>query len=142
MNADLIVLADMANIDAGGKLNIIGEFNTVRARQIPSDPLRVVLVARIVAESSEGVDHDIQIVIVDQDGNELSRLPKRKARFSRTMPGTSGDLRAQIVLWVEGLRFPSYGTFRFDVLVDDRYIGGRSLFVVQQQSDEQTEDKA
>lgn len=130
MRVDLVCIADMANIDAGGKLNIVGEFNTILAANLPSPPVNMTLVARITAASSEGNEHEITIVIVDQDGHELVRLPTQQIRFKPVLPGTSGDLRAQIVLGIKGARFPAHGPFRFDILVDGRVVGDRTLFVV------------
>jgi uncharacterized protein DUF6941 len=130
MQLDLAVLADMANIDGAGKLNIIGEFNMIPAVELPSPPLTMALVARIVAEASEGPQHRVAIALVDADGRELARIPDQVLQFGGAVPGTSGDLRAQLVVGIMGARFPAYGAYAFHVLVDGRYLGERVCYVV------------
>jgi len=128
---DFILTADMANIDAAGKFNIIGEFNAVGAQTLPSRPINMVIVARIVAAASESDTHDLEIALVDQDGKELARVPAQQIKFARSVPGSSADLRAQIVVGVQGLQFHSYGAFSFHVLIDGRFLGGPPIYELQ-----------
>jgi hypothetical protein len=125
MQVDFVLLCDMANVDGSGKLNMVGEFNAV-----PTPPLRLSLVTRIMAAASEGRDHRVGVAVVDADGNQLARLPDQAIQFSPVMPGTSGDLRAQLVIGMQGVRFPRLGTYSFHVLVDGRMLGDRELYVV------------
>lgn len=131
MRLDLLVFADVANVDRAGKFNIIGEFNLVQAPDLPSPPVNMSLVARVVAEASEGPRHALAIAIVDEDGKQLARTPEAELSFGAPAPGTTGDLRSQLVLGMINVRFPRYGTYEFQVLVDGRFVGSRDLYVVQ-----------
>jgi len=126
---DLVVLADMANIDGIGKLNIIGEFNAIGATTLPTQPINMALAVRIIASASEGQEHRVAIVLVDADGHELARIPDQTIQFGQVMPGTSGDLRAQFVVGIGRAQFPAYAAYSFHVLVDGRFIGERTLYV-------------
>lgn len=130
MTLDFILVADMANVDAAGKFNIVGEFNMIWARQLPSDPIPMAVAMRLIAAASEGPSHRISIAIVDQDGHQLARLPDVEIQFAPAVPGTSGDLRAQIVLGTGGARFPALGPYSFQVLVDGRFVGERTIWIV------------
>ena len=130
MNLDLIVVADMANVDAAGKFNIVGEFNLVYAPELPTPPLHVSLAMRLVAAASEGATHRVEIAVVDQDGKQLARTPPMEATFGDSVPGTTGDRRAQLVMAIGGARFRAFGSYSFQVVVDGRFIGGRTIYVV------------
>lgn len=130
MRLDLLVTADTANIDAAGKFNIIGEFNAIHATELPSPAMSLVVVMRIVAAASEGDAHKFSVVLVDQDGNETARVPDQELNFGKVVPGTSGDLRAQVIIGIQGARFPAYGPYQFQVLVDGRFIGDRTVYVL------------
>ena len=130
MRLDLIVLADLANVDAVGKFNIVGEFNAIYARELPTSPVNISLVARIVAESSEGEEHAISVALVDQDGKELARIPDQPLRFARAFPGSTGDLRALVIIGMRQVQFQAYGPFSFHVLVDGRFLGERTVYVL------------
>src|SRR5713226_2140878 len=126
MQLDLVVLADMANIDGGGKLNIIGEFNMIPAAELPSPAINMALVARIVAAGSEGQQHRVALALVDADGRELARIPDQVLQFGPVVPGTSGRLRSEIFIYIMGAQFPAYGSYRSHALVDGRYLGERT----------------
>jgi hypothetical protein len=130
MNLDLLVVADMANVDASGKFNIVGEFNLIFAAELPSPPVHLSLVTRLVAAASEGPTHRVEVAVVDQDGRQFARTPPMEATFGGSVPGTSGDFRAQLVMRINGARFPAYGPYSFQVLVDGRFVGGRTIYVV------------
>lgn len=130
MKLDLLLIADMANVDASGKFNIVGEFNMIRATSIPTQPINMVLVTRLVAAASEATEHEISVHLVDEDGQPVAKLEGAHATFARAIPGTSGDQRAQFVLGLNNIRFPKLGTFAFHVLVDGRFIDSRAFHVV------------
>lgn len=130
MKLDFILLADMANVDAAGKINIVGEFNMLISPQTPSPPVNMVLVMRIIAAASEGPSHRFSMAVVDQDGRQLARLPEQEVQFAPSVPGTSGDMRAQIIFGLGGVQLPRYGPYSFHVLVDGRFLGERTVYVV------------
>ncbi len=133
MRLDLLVFADMANVDRAGKFNIVGEFNLVFSQQLPTQPMAMSMVVRLVAEAPEGPDHQVAIAIVDEDGLQLARTPDVPMRFGAPVPGTTADLRAQIVLGMLGVSFSKFAPYSFQVLVDGRFVGERELYVAQAQ---------
>jgi hypothetical protein len=69
MEVSLAVLADYANVSREGKLNIMGIFDRVFARQLPGQfpPMQVVI--RLDAHYAEmGREHTIQVQLQDPDG--------------------------------------------------------------------------
>jgi hypothetical protein len=72
VDVNLAVLADYANVSREGKLNIMGIFDRIFARQLPGQfpPMQVVI--RLEAHYAEmGREHTIQIQLRDPDGETL-----------------------------------------------------------------------
>jgi hypothetical protein len=72
MEVSLAVLADYANVSREGKLNIMGIFDRIFARQLPGQfpPMQVVI--RLEAHFAEmGREHTIQIQLRDPDGETI-----------------------------------------------------------------------
>lgn len=72
VEVSLAVLADYANVSREGKLNIMGIFDRIFARQLPGQfpPMQVVI--RLEAHFAEmGREHTIQIQLRDPDGETI-----------------------------------------------------------------------
>jgi hypothetical protein len=72
MDVSLAVLADYANVSREGKLNIMGIFDRIFARQLPGQFPPMQLVIRIDARFSElGREHSMEIRLMDPDGEAI-----------------------------------------------------------------------
>ena len=72
MDVTFAVLADYANVSREGKLNVMGIFDRVFARQLPSRFPPMQLVVRLEAHPGElDAEHGIRIQLADPDGNAL-----------------------------------------------------------------------
>jgi hypothetical protein len=69
VDVSLAVLADYANVSREGKLNIMGIFDRVFARQLPGQFPPMQLVVRLEARFAElGRNHTMQVQLRDPDG--------------------------------------------------------------------------
>ena len=68
MEVGLAVLADAANVSREGKLNILGEFNTIFAGRFPVTWPKMNLVLKLEATVGEGSRHRLGIRVINQDG--------------------------------------------------------------------------
>ena len=71
MEVDLAVIADAANVSQEGKLNILGVFDTIWAREFPFRHATMVLVVRVRADFTEGGGHPLEVRLVDADGAQI-----------------------------------------------------------------------
>jgi hypothetical protein len=72
MDVSLAVLADYANVSREGKLNIMGIFDRIYARQLPGQFPPMQLVIRIDARYTElGREHSIEVRLLDPDGQAI-----------------------------------------------------------------------
>jgi hypothetical protein len=124
------LLADYVNVTREGKLNIIGEFDSLLAPRVPAVHPAFFLVARFAGHVSEGTDHDFTVEMRDEDGKSvLPKLPALKLPFRAQGPGR--PLRGQIVFQMGGIRFPHYGRFEFHLLIDGRFMATVTVNVVK-----------
>lgn len=72
MDVTFAVLADYANVSRDGKLNVMGIFDRVFARQLPSRFPPMQLVVRLEAAPSElEAEHTIRVQLSDPDGRAV-----------------------------------------------------------------------
>lgn len=72
MQVNFAVLADYANVSREGKLNIMGIFDRVFTRQLPSRFPPMQLVIRLEAEFAElDTEHAIRVQLADPEGEAL-----------------------------------------------------------------------
>jgi len=124
MELDFGLLADAATVDASGKLNVLGVFDRIQARDFPARHGRLSLVLRFSAGVGELGTHQVEIRLRGPSDRELLRLDGRL-----DLGGGSRETREGIkvphVLNLDGITFPEAGTYFFDILAD-----GRSLMSI------------
>lgn len=115
MEVPLALLADYANISREGKLNVMGVFNRISARQFPTVHPEMQLVFRLEAGPAErGQEKVIEIKLLDEDARLLQHLTGHL-----TVPTESPTLVVQMdqVIKFSGTTFEKPGSYRFDILV-------------------------
>jgi hypothetical protein len=119
MQCPLSALADAANVSAEGKLNILGEFDTLFS--LGGEPIvhpSMVFVAKLKVRAGELGEHSVQLRVVDEDMHLVRIVVAGKMNFVRlAMPGVEGAF--QLVIPVQLAEFPTFGSYKFQLLVDD-----------------------
>jgi hypothetical protein len=131
MKLDLGVICDFAYIGDGAKFYILGEFRIIYAKDFPATHARMSLALRIVGRKTEGLEHKLKLVLVDEDGNSILPTLEAKIKFGDPGPGAGGRIQAQVALELGGVKFLHEGDYRFDVFVDDRIAGDVQLQLVK-----------
>lgn len=91
MRLDLGLVADSANIDAQGKLYILGEFKYLWAQTFPTVHPSLALVIRLSAPLVEvrGMKAKLQLEAVDEDGSPLlPKSPEMEINFAPVGPAS------------------------------------------------------
>jgi hypothetical protein len=118
MRLTLGLLADAANVTADNKINILGEFNLIRAPEFPITLASLTLVFRLEAAGNETDEHSFHIRLLDEDGNLVRALVD--GQFTLGASNYEGvPRRVQGVLPIALATFERAGTYTFDVLVDN-----------------------
>jgi hypothetical protein len=116
MVVDVAVVADYANLAEGGKLNVMGMFDQIWAKEFPAAHAYMVLAYRLrVGYEDGGKQYRIEIKLVDEDGRQWG--------------GTSGIISVSEIaagerqvlsqiLSFPGLLFPRAGEYAFVLSID------------------------
>jgi len=130
MEIDFALLADAATVDASGKLNVLGVFDRIQAREFPARHGRISLVLRFSAGAAEAGSHTVEIRLRGPGDRELLRLDGRMELGAAPRPVPDGIKMPQ-VLNLDGITFPEPGRFTFEISVDGEPIHSVPLHLEQ-----------
>lgn len=118
MEVTLALLCDAANTTAEGKLNILGTFDRISAREFPMVHPAMSLVLRLSASPAEvGKSRDLAIRILDADGGQLGEIAGQIDIGESLTPGSTSQF--QLIFNLPNISFPSPGRYAFHILVSD-----------------------
>lgn len=128
MEVDLAVIADAANVSQEGKLNILGVFDTIWAREFPFRHGAMVFVVRVTASFSEEGSHQMEVRLNDADGVQLF---KAEGPLQVTGGAPGRPVRPHLIMGLSGITFRAPGDYSFEVMVDGRHLRSVPLYLVQ-----------
>lgn len=115
MEVEAFLLCDCAT-DQQGKLNILGAFDRLYARQIPAVHPACAVAVRLRFSKFEEGDHAIKINFIDADGNPAGPVIEKNIPVS--MPENDNSCIRNIILNIQGMRLNKTGEYRFDFALD------------------------
>jgi len=115
MNIEAFLLCDAAT-DQQGKLNVLGAFDNIWARQLPARHPACSIAARVRFDSIEEGSHTVRIQIIDQDGRNIG--PKLESSIDVRFAPNLDSMVTNFVLNIQGLEFKQYGKYRIDFAID------------------------
>jgi len=117
MNIEAFLLCDAAT-DQRGKLNILGAFDNIFAKKMPTMHPACAVAARIRFEKIEEGSHPIRIRIIDEDGKSIG--PKLEGNVNVRIGDDADSTATNIVLNIQRLKFEKYGQYRIDLAIDNQ----------------------
>jgi hypothetical protein len=118
MNVQIAVLCDAAT-DYGGKLNLLGTFDTIVAQQLPALHAQCSVALRIVFSRVEEGQHKVKMNFVDEDG----RLVMPSITFPPVevvLPPDTHFASRNLLINMQQLKFEKPGQYAIDIAVDGR----------------------
>ena len=115
MNIESFLLCDAAT-DQRGKLNVLGAFDNLFAKETPVRHRACSIAARIRFSKIEGGDHAVRIFIIDADGNSIG--PKLEGNIAVRIGDNTPAAVVNLILNVQNLEFKEYGQYQIDLAVD------------------------
>jgi hypothetical protein len=128
MNIEAFLLCDAAT-DQQGKLNVLGAFDNIYAKQVPAKHPACAVAARIRFERIEQGEHSIRIDIIDFDGKSIG--PKLDGKISVRVADNADSSVANIILNIQGLELKNFGQYRIDLAIDGRIEASLPLRMAQ-----------
>ena len=120
MNIEAFLLCDCAT-DQRGKLNVLGAFDSIYARKMPTVHPACTVAARIRFEKIEQGDHKVRIDVIDQDGRPI--VPRLNGNISVRAREDVGSSVVNLILNLQRLKFENYGEYRIDLAIDGKVEG-------------------
>ena len=118
MNIQLAVLCDAA-ADYGGKLSVLGAFDTIVTKKLPAVHPQCSIALRIVFEPQEDGAHQLKMNLVDEDGAAI--MPNIDIPIRVHMGEITSFLARNFVLNIQQLKFPKVGQYAFHVYWDGHH---------------------
>lgn len=128
MKTRIAVLADYASLSIEHKLNIMGIFTTISATQTPLVHPQMKLVTQFEFEVSETGQHEMRIILVDDDGRELFNIA---AMVNIQHPHDGRPVLMNQIFDLAHLAFPAFGDYEFRILLDGEIVTEAPLTIAQ-----------
>jgi hypothetical protein len=114
MDVQLAVLADAANISQDGKLNILGQFDTIFAAETPVVWPLMWFVAKVGISDADGTHHRFEIRVLDDDGQLIAPIAAFEGESGPSQ--IAGTLAGgNLVVGIRSAKFSEYGTYTFEL---------------------------
>jgi hypothetical protein len=128
MQVQVAALCDSA-ADYGGKLCMIGAFDTIGVRTFPATHPHCSIALRIVFHDQDQGKHQLRVTMIDEDGRNL--LPRLEPNLEVRMADNLFFATVNMVFNLQGLKFEKPGHYSIDVSVDDNIVARIPLQIVQ-----------
>ena len=131
MKVEIFTLCDAATLDAAGKLNILGSFDRLSAREEPIVHPQCTLAIKLRFERVEEGQKQIRIAFVDQDG--VSIMQSVEATTQVQFQNNDSSATVSLALNIQQLRLPRFDDYSIDLAIDGRQEASIPLSVRRQQ---------
>jgi len=128
MQVEVFSLCDAATVQ-GGKLNMLGAFDTIVAGTMPAVHPQCAVAVRIRFNALEGEKHGVSVKVIDADGAAL--IPAAEGTIALNFPKGQRSCSANLVLNVQGLKLQRYGEYSIDLAVDGKAMASAPLFILE-----------
>lgn len=113
MEIALAAIADSANVSREGKLNLLGVFDSIRTKTIPTTHPSMAFAFRVRFEHQDQQQrHRLEVRLIDMDGRPLFTGTAR-VEVGRIPPGQF--VHSSQVLQINNLEFQKAGRYRFRI---------------------------
>ena len=128
MQLEACLICDAAS-DYQGKLCVLGAFDTLAAPAAPVNQPHCAVVVRMRFQRSEEGKHRVRLMLIDEDGKPVGPRIDGESEI-RVLPGRESVV-ANLILNMNHLVLPAFGTYHFDLVVDGDLKARLPLHVLQ-----------
>ena len=125
LKLEIFTLCDSA-VDYGGKVCILGAFDSVAASAAPYTVAHCAVVARMRFHRIEEGNHKLRVTLADQDGKMI--MPSVDAEVGVRFSEKAQSATFNLVMQVNGLKLEQFGEYTVDLAVDGIHQGSLPLY--------------
>ena len=126
MKTEMLSLCDAAT-DNGGKLNLLGVFDTLWAKDVPATHPACAIAVRLRFDRIEEGNHRVKVTFSDADGKLV--MPPMNATLGVRFKPEDSTATANLVINLQQVKLPQFGEYTIDLAVDGRQEGSIPLYV-------------
>ena len=115
MNIQVAVLCDAAT-DDNGKLNLLGAFDTIYARELPAIHPQCAVALRVTFLSGDEGKRQMKLNFVDADGRAI--MPPIEIPVEVVLPEDMHFGTRNFIVNIQQLKFDNPGLYSIDILLD------------------------
>lgn len=115
MNIQTAVLCDAAT-DDNGKLNLLGAFDTIYARELPAIHPQCAVALRVTFLAGDEGKRQLKLNFVDADGHAI--MPPIEIPVEVALPDDMHFGTRNFIINIQQLKFATPGLFSMDVTLD------------------------
>ncbi len=127
MEVQIASLCDSA-ADYGGKLCLLGAFDTILVHQFPAMHPFCAVALRIIFRDTDEGKHTLRLNLIDDDGQSLG--PKVEAAIDIRLPENQFFASVNLPFTLPQLRFNKPGQYSIDITLDGKIIARIPLQVL------------
>jgi len=125
LKLEIFTLCDSA-VDYGGKVCILGAFDSLSAAEAPYTVTHCAVVARMRFHRIEEGNHKLRVTLADQDGKMI--MPNVDAQVGVRFTEQAQSATFNLVMQINGLKLDQFGEYTVDLAVDGVHQGSLPLY--------------
>ena len=126
MKVEIFSLCDAATV-SGGKLNILGAFDSLYAPQSPVMHAQCAIALRLRFTRIEEGEHRLKFTIVDEDGRSV--MPALEGVLQVKLGSEDDSAITNFIINIQQLKLDRFGQYAIDLAVDARHEASLPLIV-------------
>ena len=126
MNIQVAVLCDATTEDSG-KLNLLGAFDTIYARELPAIHPQCAVALRVTFFNGDEGKRQLKLNFVDADGRAI--MPPIEIPVEVALPEDVHFGTRNFIINIQQLKFDEPGLYSVDISLDDQSQAGIPLLV-------------
>ncbi len=126
MKVEIFALCDAAT-EFMGKLNLLGTFDSIGARETPASHPACGIALRIRFDRIESGEHKIRMELVNADGQPV--VPPLETTANVQIPDGMPSAAINLIVNFQQLKFETFGDYSIDLAIDGRHESSLPLYV-------------
>jgi len=126
MRVEVFSLCDAATAD-GGKLSMLGAFDTLWIGKMPAVHPQCAIALRIRFDKIERGTHKITVNFANADGKNI--IPPAQGSITVNFPDEQSSSSSTLILNIHGLKIEKLGEYSIDLAIDGRHDASLPLIV-------------
>ena len=126
MTLEIFAICDAATV-SGGKLNILGAFDSIYSAEAPIVHSQCALAVRLRFSRIEEGQHQIKVQLIDEDGKIV--WPGLDGKIGVRFSGDDDSAVTNFIVNMQQLKFERFGTYSMNLALDGRHESSLPLVV-------------